>query len=157
MRWSLVPLLLTCSFGAWAQKYNGPRPPKPDVLYLVHASHLVETEVQEAQQENKKDETTFVIPGSSSPARTPLAEPIFLLLSDRIQPDRLELYKLEVKNGRREVTMGRKAKHGGRPLRIAITPLGDRLYRVEADEPLEDGEYSVSPSDSNHVFCFQIY
>ncbi len=157
MRWLLISLILTCPLGAWAQKYNGPRPPKPDVLYLVQASTLVETEVQEAKEEGKKDETTFVIPGANSPARTPLAEPIFLLLADRIQPDRLELYKLEVKNGRREVTMTRKARRSARPLRIAVTPLGDRLYRIEADEYLEDGEYSISPSDSNRVFCFEIY
>jgi len=33
---------------AWAQKYTGPHPPKPDVLYLVHADTLISTEVLES-------------------------------------------------------------------------------------------------------------
>jgi len=28
---------------------------------------------------------------------------------------------------------------------------------VEANEMLENGEYSLTPSGSNQVFCFQVY
>jgi hypothetical protein len=35
------------------EKYTGPRPAKPDVLNLVHADNLVETEVLNATQEEK--------------------------------------------------------------------------------------------------------
>jgi hypothetical protein len=28
---------------------------------------------------------------------------------------------------------------------------------VEAAQPLEDGEYTISPNDSNHVYCFEVY
>jgi hypothetical protein len=31
------------------------------------------------------------------------------------------------------------------------------LYRVEVNEPLEDGEYCLSPEGSNDVFCFSEY
>ena len=48
----LLWLVILCPL--WAQKYDGPRPPKKDVVYLLHASNLVATEVQEAQQEGKK-------------------------------------------------------------------------------------------------------
>jgi len=57
---------------AAADKYTGPVPPKPDIPYLLHASTLVETEVADARQEGKKNDT-FVIAAASSPARTPLA------------------------------------------------------------------------------------
>jgi len=30
-------------------------------------------------------------------------------------------------------------------------------YRIEASETLENGQYSISPNDSNHVFCFEVY
>src|SRR5215470_4744397 len=105
LRW-LVLFLLSAS-ADFAQKYTGPRPPKPDVVYLVHADNLVPLEAAEAKQESKKDEVTFTVAGASSPARTPLAEPIFLMQSDKIQADRLELYRMEVKNGRREVSMSK--------------------------------------------------
>ena len=151
-------LLLSSAAGAWAQKYTGPRPPKPDMVYLVHADNLVPTEVAEAKQESKKNETTYTIAGASSSARTPLAEPIFMIDSDKILPERLELYRMEVKSGHREVSMTQKRTRGGpRPLRLSVTRLDRGLYRLEASETLENGEYSLSPNDSNRVFCFEVY
>ena len=140
-----------------AQKYTGPRPAKPDVLYLVHADTLISTEVGESKQESKKNDVTFTIAGAGSPARTPLAEPIFIIESDKIVPQSLELYKLEVKNGHREVTMAVKRTRGNKPLRLSVTRLDKGLFRVEADQELENGQYAISPNGSNSVFCFEIY
>ncbi|MCU1337259.1 MAG: hypothetical protein JWO19_2840 [Bryobacterales bacterium] len=155
MRFLAVLLLATLAFGA--DDYTGPRPPKPDVLYLVHASNLIPTEVTEASQEGKKDDSTFAVSGTASSARTPLAEPIFLLRSEKIKPDALELYRFDVKNGRRQLTLSRKRNDKSGPFHLSITKLDKDLYRVEADEALENGEYSLSPNGSNVVFCFQIY
>lgn len=153
--------LLLASLGAGliaADTYNGPRPAKPDIPYLLHADHLVETEATEAREENRKGEVTYVIPGASSPARTPLAEPVFIIQTQQLVADRIELYKLDVKNGQREVTLSQKHKRGGpRPIHTLVTRLGEKLFKIEADEPLENGEYSLSPNDSNRVFCFEIY
>ena len=152
----LFGVLLLATLAVRADDYTGPRPPKPDVLYLVHASNLIPTEVTEAQQEGKNNDT-FSISGAASSARTPLAEPIFLLRSEKIRPDTLELYRLEVKGGRRQVTLSRKRKDNTGPFHLSITKLDKDLYRVEADEALENGEYSLSPNGSNAVFCFEIY
>jgi len=154
----LLALLWVGASALWAQKYTGPRPPQPDMLYLVHADNLVPTDATDAKQESKKNETVFTIAGGSATARTPLAEPIFIMQSDKIDPEHLELYKVEVKNGHREVTMAVKRTRGGpRALRLSVTRLEKGLYRIEASETLENGEYSISPSDSNRVFCFQVY
>ena len=154
-------LLLMVTIGAatlCAQKYTGPRPPKPDVLYLVHADNLIPTEVVDAKQESKKNDVTYTIAGTSSPARTPLAEPIFIIEGDKIQPQSLELFKMEVKGGHREVTMAlRRTRNGNKPLRLAVTRLDKNLYRVEVDEEIENGEYSISPNGSDTVFCFEVY
>ncbi|MEJ7609359.1 MAG: hypothetical protein WKF37_24565 [Bryobacteraceae bacterium] len=68
-------LVLTAAFfaisAAAAEKYNGPRPPKADVPYLLHADNLIETEAGAARQENRKDTQVASLPGTSSPARTP--------------------------------------------------------------------------------------
>ena len=86
------------------------------------------------------------------------AEPIFLIQSEKVIPGRLELYKMEVKGGRREVTVSRGKRRGNaRPLYLSVTKLDGNLYKVEAAQPLEDGEYTISPNDSNHVFCFEVY
>ncbi|NMC70251.1 MAG: hypothetical protein GYA57_09325 [Myxococcales bacterium] len=141
-----------------AAKYAGPRPPKPDVPYLLHASRLVETEVTEAKEEKRKNETVYAVSGTDSPARTPLAEPIFLLETQKLQAERLELYKLELRNGRREAVFPEKKKRDApRPIRLSVTRLDQNLYRLETTAGLENGEYSLTPPGSNQVFCFQVY
>jgi hypothetical protein len=154
-----LAILILGSAAFAADKYDGPRPPQPDLLYLVHADNLIPTEAAEAKEESsKKDETTYLVPGASSPARTPLAEPIFLIEADKVLPERLELYRWDVKNGRRELAMSKGRRRGGsRPLHLSVTRLEGKLYKVEASEPLEDGEYSLSPNDSNRVFCFEVF
>lgn len=150
---ALALLILSGVGTAWTADYTGPRPPKPDMLYLVHADNLVPTESTDAKEEGKGNSTKYSVPGATSSARTPLAEPIFLMQSDRLTPESLELYKFDVKGGRREVDLGRS----GKALHLSVTRLERGLYRLEADEVLENGEYTLSPMGSNRVFCFEIY
>ena len=150
-----IAVLLTIPLaGLAAGKYDGPRPPKPDIAYLVHADTLIPTETLEA----KDDGGLYSVPGASSSARTPLAEPIFLIESDKVLPERLELYRWEVKGGRRELATGKGKRRGSaKPLHLSVNKVDGRLYRIEASEPLENVEYSLSPNDSNQVFCFEVY
>ena len=152
-----LPLVLLCASPLLADKYAGPRPPKPDIPYLMHADDLIPTESVEAKQEERKGETAYAIAGANSTARTPLASPAFLILTDQLQADRLQLFRLQSKNGQREVLIRRRNKLVAHPIRLNVTRLDDNLYKIEVDEILENGEYSLSPADSNQVFCFQIY
>jgi hypothetical protein len=158
LRLSLLPLALATLLAAQPAKYDGPRPPKPDVPYLVLADTLVSTEVVNAKEDTHKDDTTYTIPGASSSARTPLAEPILILQTAKLSPEELQCYRMEVRNGNRQVSFNKKKrKDSSRPLRFLVTKLDDNLYKLEANEQLENGEYSLSPNGSNQVFCFQIY
>ncbi len=158
-------LVLGCALGTLALAagaapggYTGPTPPKPDVPYLMHADNLIETEVKQAAQEDRRNETLHWVSGASSPVRTPLAEPIFLFESDKIAPDKLELYRFNVRGGRREIIFPKKGgRNAPRPYRLLVTRIEGNLYRVEANEALENGEYSLSPDGSDQVFCFQVY
>jgi hypothetical protein len=128
------------------------------VPYLVHADSLIETEVAEAKNEDKGNDRTAWVPGVSSPVRTPLAEPGFLIEVQKLTPEKIELYKFDVRKGRREVSLPLKArKNASRPLRLTVTRIEGKLYRLEANEGLENGEYSLSPDGSDQVFCFQVY
>jgi hypothetical protein len=140
-----------------ANKYTGPVPPKPDIPYLLHASNLIETETGQVREESRKSDTNFVISGASSPARTPLAEPIFIIDAQKSSPERFELYRMDVKGGNREVSFSGRRRGGNRALHLTVTPLGGHLYKIEVDEPLENGEYTLSPSGDNRAFCFEIY
>lgn len=148
--------LPACALCLVAQKYSGPKPPKPDIPYLLHANNLLETETGQAQEAGRKDDITYTIAGAASPARTPLASPILLMQADKLSPERLDLYRMDVRNGHREITFSKK-KTKTRPIRLTITPLGENMYRIEVDESLENGEYSITPSGSNQVFCFAVY
>jgi hypothetical protein len=151
-------LLLVCAavLTAAAQKYTGPRPPKPDLPYLKHAENLIPTEAADAKEEKKKDDVLYLIDGANSSAKTPLASPIFLFQAAKLVPDRLQLFKLDSRNGRREILFS--SKHPPKAIRIEITRLSsDNLYKIEVDESLEPGEYSLSPEGSNQVFCFQVF
>lgn len=154
---ALLGVAFFCT-AAKAEDYSGPRPPKADVPYLLHAGSLLSTEALEAKEVNRKDVTVFVVPGAASPVKTPMAEPIFIFTSDKIAADTLRLYRLTVNGANREVSGGGKKKKGAAvPLRLTVTQLGDRLYRVEAYESLDPGEYSLSPNGSNEAFCFSVY
>jgi len=152
-------LLLWALLGAAPREYSGPVPPKPDVPYLLHADNLVETESAEARQQKRGRADVYTVPGATSPARTPLAEPIFLLRSEKIAPDSLELYRLEPRGGNREIVFPENKKRAPRPFRLVVTRLAEKLYRIEVSENLglENGEYSLTPRGSNQVFLFTVY
>jgi hypothetical protein len=140
-----------------AEKYSGPMPPKKDVPYLLHADNLVETEVANASQTSNKNDVVFSVAGETSPARTPLAEPIFLFAPDRLTPESLGLYRFDVSGGKRQISIGRKKGKGARVYHTSVRTLAPGLFRVEAAEYLENGEYSLSPEGENIAFCFTVY
>ena len=150
-----LPLALAVVLTATAQKYAGPRPPKADLPYLKHAENLIPTEAVQAKEEKKKDEILYVIDGANSSAKTPLALPIFLLQAVKLVPERLQLFKLDSKNDHREILFSRR--NPPQAIRIEITRLDSDLYRIEVDEGLDPGEYSLSPQGSDQVFCFQVF
>jgi hypothetical protein len=152
----MVWLGFALALAASAQKYDGPRPPKPDLPYLKHADNLIPTEAVTAKEEKKKDDSTYIIDGAASSAKTPLASPIFLMQAGSIAPDRLQLFKVEVKSGHRQLFF--PAKKPPQAIRVVVTRLSsDGIWRIEVDESLEPGEYSLSPEGSNQAFCFQVY
>ncbi|WP_321478038.1 hypothetical protein [uncultured Paludibaculum sp.] len=157
----LAALVMLAAVLPAQKKYTGPRPAKPDVPFLVHASRLVETESNTATESQSKDGTVYTIPGATSPARTPVPEPIMVFQSDKINPDRLTLYRMDVKGGSRTLLIPQAGKRGkkddARPLFLMVTPLAPSLFKVEVNEVLPDGEYCLSPEGSNQVFCFTSY
>jgi hypothetical protein len=152
----VLPLLFAAVFAVSAQKYDGPRPPKPDLPYLKHAENLIPTDAADAKEEHKKDDILYIIAGANATARTPLTSPVFILQADKLVPDRLQLYKLDSKNGRREILFN--PKKPPKALHVEVTRLTpDKLYKLEVEDALEAGEYSLSPEGSNQVFCFQVF
>jgi hypothetical protein len=147
----LLPLL------ACAQ--TGLVPEKEDLPYIVQADNLIPTETSTAQeQKGKKDEITYFISSAASTAKTPLASPIFLLKAKNVVPEKLQLYKFDVRNGRREITF-HTGKHAKNPegYHLDVKHLNGDIYRIEVGDSLPNGEYSLTPEGSNDVYCFQVF
>ena len=136
-----------------------PRPAKPDMLYQVHADNLVETEQQTATEEKKgsgkKQAVTYVVAGAGSPVKTPLASPIFIIEAKSVDVSRLEAYRMESREGRREIVL--TSKKQGHGITLTVTPIEEGLYRVEVEDSLPNGEYVITPGGSNLVFGFAVY
>jgi len=154
----LVSLALPAQTG---RKYNGPRPGKADLPYLLHAGALIPIEDTEARSSQEKGGTLYTISGASSPARTPVPEPVFLFKSDRINPDRFTLFRMEVRGGNRVLLLPPVGKSGkkdqGKPVFLLVNNLAPGLFKVEVNEVLEPGEYCLSPEGSDRAFCFAAF
>jgi hypothetical protein len=140
---------------AFGQKYTGPRPPKPDLPYIKHADHLVATEAVTVKAQKSKTETLVTMEGASSSARTPLPLPVFLLLSDKLDPAHLGLYRLEAKEGHREIALNANKQPDA--IRIEVKRLDGNLYWIETGDSLDPGEYAFTPEGSTQAFCFQVF
>ena len=138
-------------------KYTGPKPPKQDLPYLVLGDTLIPLEVYTASQQDRKDDTLYTIPGDASAAKTPLASPVFVLDAAKIDATKLQLFRMDVKNGHREIVFRKKGKSVLQPITLSVSVVSGTLYRLEVVPSLENGEYSLSPEGSNQVFSFTVY
>ncbi len=137
-------------------KYSGPRPPKPTCpIYCMPKISCRRR--SRSKGRIPRNNTTYTVPGATSPARTPLEEPIFLFQTQSISPEKLQLYQLEVKDGNREIEFPENRNKAPRPYPLSITRLAQGLYRVEASATLENGQYVLTPAGSNTVFLFEVY
>lgn len=158
MRFIILSLAVVALF-AQSEKYKGPRPSKPDIPYLLHADKLVELDGGMAQQSEQKNDIVYTMPGANAQAKTPMPEPIFVIDVQKINAEQLALFKVsQGKGGNRELIISKKAnKNGPRPVRMTAIKLDGSLWRLEAQEFLENGEYCMSPEGANQVFCFAVY
>ncbi|MFN7541887.1 MAG: hypothetical protein ACK5TN_03710 [Acidobacteriota bacterium] len=140
------------------EPYKGPVPEKADVPHIRHANKLVPTDVGEAKDESAKGDTIYTVPGAAATARTPLTEPSFIIKVNQLNVQQMQLYRMEVKGGQRQLMLPQKPKKNSpRPLRLSLDSIGSGLFRLEVQEPLENGEYCLSPGGSNAVYCFAVY
>jgi hypothetical protein len=141
---------------ASAQKYNGPLPDKTDLPYIKQAAALIPMEIAEARSEKAGSGTRFIIEGAASSVKTPLPLPIFILKAQKLAAERLQLYKMEARDGHREYVVG--GANSPDVLHLEVTRLtADGLCRIAVSDPLEAGEYVLSADTSKQVFCFQVF
>lgn len=157
--WIPALLAIAAILPAYSEvSYNGPKPAKPDVVYLMHGDTIVETDQLEAAQSEDKKKTVYTVTGPSATARTPLSEPIFLILPGKIKPEQLSLFPMKIEKGNRVISFHTKPDDDDpQPVPLLFQNRKDGSVIIEANRYLENGEYCLSPSGANTVFCFQVY
>jgi hypothetical protein len=151
-------LILLLSGLAFGQEYNGPPPDEADMIYLLHAEKLIKTEAIQARQESRKKDTAYVVSGVASPVKTPLAEPIFILMSEDLSPQQIQLFEVSPVKGQREIVFPqRPGKKTPRPRYLTYKQVEGNVYWLEVNEILDNGQYCLTPRGANDVFCFEIY
>ncbi len=133
-----------------------PAPPKKDVPYIIHATNLLEVEQNTATAEEDKKQLIYFVPGATSGVTTPLAFPEFLFAPDQIGAKSLELYRFEPVKGRREILIRKKKKNVAKPYFIDILPQAEGVVKIRVDGSLSPGEYCLTPTGSDKVFCFTV-
>jgi hypothetical protein len=155
----ILPLVCTAMAAmatANAQKYTGPAPPKPDLPYIQHATNLIATEAVDVKEQKNKDDTLYTIAGENSSSKTPLALPIFFIKADKLNPASLQMYRLESKDGHRELTAS--AKKSAEPIHVQVTRVdADNIYKLDVYNGLDAGEYALTAEGWKQMFCFQVY
>ncbi|WP_031499740.1 hypothetical protein [Bryobacter aggregatus] len=156
-RWTLLLTLAAAALFA-DEPYKGPVPEKTDLPYLRHANKLIPTDVGAASQQDAKNDTVYTVSGLNSTAKTPLTEPSFIVKVKSLNIQQMQLYKMETKGGQRVLSIPKNTrKNGPRAIRLSLDPLSAGLYKLEVQEALEVGEYCLSPSGDNSVYCFSVY
>ena len=142
------------------QKASPPKPPKSDLPYLLEAEKLIPTEAQPVTRSGAKDDAAITVNGATSPARTPLPEPIFLFAPGQINASDFELIQFQVVDGKRQWRKGQPANSGDEPetvLRLTLRPAGEGVFRIEAAAMLNPGQFALVPRGKNTAFCFTVY
>jgi hypothetical protein len=153
IRW-IVTLLGIAAAVAQAQQYTGPQPEKPDLPYLKHANVLVATEPVEIKETKTANDVAYSVEGETSPSKTPLALPVFLIRAEKLDPAHLQIFRLEVKDGHREMTLSGRKQAG--LIHVQVVKVQGSLFRMEVADDLETGEYVLSLDGTDRGFCFGI-
>jgi len=156
MRRALTGLVLALCLSAQTKKPL-PKPDKKDVVYIVHAATLVQTEIMRPAPKDNGDSTTWSIPGEASLAKTPLALPIFTIDAGSLAPEKLRLYQFEQKGAHRELTLKKRSAGEPEPVLITISNIAGSLYRIETVNEIPNGEYGFTIPGSNQFFCFTVF
>jgi hypothetical protein len=149
--------ILLAGFLIAGMEYAGPRLPRKDTVYLVHADQLIATEASVARQQTTANEITYIVSGESSTARTPLARPTLLIEAENLTADKFRLFPLDVRNGHHELNFHYKGRGGAFPRRADIANTAADIGRIDVLDSLSAGEYALSPDGVNDVFCFEVF
>ena len=133
---------------------TAPVSPATSKVVLLENGDFIDLEVQELMSQDIGDGAAlYSFPGDSSPTRINSNRPVFLVMG--LERGNLELARLQVGKGTRQLLYSVAKKHSASPLAVTATQVSDTLRRVTVNDPLAPGEYALVLEHSNRAFLFE--
>jgi len=126
-------------------------------VVLLENSDFRDLEVQELKSEGIGDGAVlYSFAGGASQTRISSENPVFIVLaeSDAAGGENLELSRLQVGQGIRQLVYSQTKKRSASSLPITVTRVSATVRKVSVNEPLLPGEYVVLLEDSDRGFLF---
>jgi hypothetical protein len=126
-------------------------------IVLLENGDFIDLEAQELKSQDIGDGAAlYSFAGDSSQTRVSSNRPVFLVMGGEAGVVvNLELARLQVGKGTRQLLYSLVKKHSASPIAISVTQTSDTLRRVTVNEPLQPGEYVLVLEGSNRAFLFQ--
>jgi hypothetical protein len=127
-------------------------------VVLVENSDFRDLEVQELKSEEIGDGAVlYSFAGDSSQTRINSGSPVFIVLAETetMQGENLELSRLQVGQGVRQLVYSLTKKRSASSLPITVTQVSSTVRKINVTEPLPPGEYVVLLGSSNRGFLFE--
>ncbi len=147
-------------------KVDPPPPPRPQAIapatstskvVLLENSDFVELEVQEIKSQDIGDGAVlYSFTGDSSPARVGSSTPVFLVTADDAAGGNVELSRLQVGQGTRQMAYSLTKNRSASSIPITVAQVSATLRKVNVQEPLSPGQYVVLLENSNRGFLFAV-
>ncbi len=144
---------------------QAPRPPaavtratSPSKVVLLDNGDFRDLEVRDFKSQDIGDGAAlFSFAGDASPIRAG-TKPVFLVLADSeaAMPANVELSRLQVGQGTRQLAYSVAKNRSASSLPIAVTHVSATVRKLSVTEPLPPGEYVILLENSNRGFLFAV-
>jgi hypothetical protein len=134
--------------------------PVSNRVVLLESGDFVDMEVQEFKSQDIGDGAVlYSFTGDSSPIRAGSSTPVLLFLAegDAAISGNLELSRLQVGKGTRQLVYSTAKKHSASSLPIVMTQVSATVRKVNVKDPLPPGEYVVLLENSDRGFLFSVH
>jgi hypothetical protein len=128
-------------------------------VVLLEDRDFLDLEVQEFKSQDIGDGALlYSFTGDSSQVRSRSNTPVFLLLAETeaAMEGNLELSRLQVGKGTRQMAYSLTKNHSASSLPIIVTKVSATVRKVSVSEPLSPGEYVVLLENSFYGFLFGV-
>ena len=128
-------------------------------VVLLENGDFRDLEVQDFKSQDIGDGAAiFSFSGAASPVRVGSNKPVFLVLvdSEAAMPANVELSRLQVAQGTRQLAYSLAKNRSASSLPIAVTQVSATTRKLSVTEPLPPGEYVVLLENSHRGFLFSV-